>query len=66
VVPDAAAYWRNFLDLAGVTTIALAKLPQDMQDKLAADVATDLEPHRRGPSYVLAGEGLIVTAAKPR
>jgi ubiquinone/menaquinone biosynthesis C-methylase UbiE len=65
VVPDAATYWRNFLDLAGVTTIALAKLPQDMQDKLAEDVATDLEPYRRGSAYVLSGEVLIVTAAKP-
>jgi ubiquinone/menaquinone biosynthesis C-methylase UbiE len=64
--PDAATYWRNFLDLAGVTTVALAKLPQDMQDKLAADVATDLEPYRRGAGYVLMGEVLIVTAAKPR
>jgi ubiquinone/menaquinone biosynthesis C-methylase UbiE len=65
-VPDAATYWRNFLDLAGVTTVALAKLPQEMQDKLAADVATDLEPYRHGAGYVLTGEVLIVTAAKPR
>jgi ubiquinone/menaquinone biosynthesis C-methylase UbiE len=65
-LPDAAAYWRTFLDLAGVTTIALAKLPQDMQDKLASDVATDLEPYRAatGNGYVLPGEVLIVSANK--
>jgi ubiquinone/menaquinone biosynthesis C-methylase UbiE len=65
-VPDAATYWRNFLDLAGVTTVALAKLPQEMQNKLADDVAFDLEPFRHGAGYVLPGEVLIVAAANPR
>jgi ubiquinone/menaquinone biosynthesis C-methylase UbiE len=62
--PDAAAYWRTFLDLAGVTTIALAKLPQEMQEKLARDVATDLAPYRTSNGYTLPGEVLIVSAVK--
>jgi hypothetical protein len=37
-----------------------------MQDKLASDVATDLEPYRAatGNGYVLPGEVLIVSANK--
>ena len=41
---DAASYWQGFLDLAGVTTVALARLPQETQDLLATDVARDLAP----------------------
>jgi hypothetical protein len=62
---DAAEYWRAFLDLAGVTTVALAKLPQEMQDHLARDVAQDLEPYRSAAGYTLSGEVLIATAVKP-
>lgn len=65
-VPDAATYWRNFLDLAGITTVVLAKLPQETQDTLAHDVARDLEPYRRGSGYVLPGEVQIVCARKDR
>jgi ubiquinone/menaquinone biosynthesis C-methylase UbiE len=65
-VPDAATYWRNFLDLAGVTTVVLAKLPQEMQDKLANDVALDLEPYRNGTGYLLPGEVQLVCACKNR
>jgi ubiquinone/menaquinone biosynthesis C-methylase UbiE len=63
---DAGAYWNTFLDLAGVTTIALAKLPQEMQEKLARDVATDLEPYRTGSGsgYSLPAEVLIVSATR--
>lgn len=65
-VPDSAAYWQIFLDLAGVTTVVLAKLPQAMQDKLAQDVAYDLEPFRNGAGYALKGEVLIVSALRNR
>jgi ubiquinone/menaquinone biosynthesis C-methylase UbiE len=65
-VPDAAAYWRNFLDLAGITTVVLAKLPQETQDQLSRDVARDLEPYRSDTGYVLPGEVLMVRARKNR
>jgi ubiquinone/menaquinone biosynthesis C-methylase UbiE len=64
-VPDAAAYWKNFLDLAGVTTVVLARLPQETQDLLARDVARDLEPYRSAGGFALAGEVLLVRASKP-
>jgi ubiquinone/menaquinone biosynthesis C-methylase UbiE len=64
-VPDAATYWKNFLDLAGVTTVVLAKLAPAMQEQLARDVATDLAPYRSADGYTLTGEILIVSARKP-
>jgi ubiquinone/menaquinone biosynthesis C-methylase UbiE len=64
-VPDAATYWKNFLDLAGVTTVVLAKLPPAMQEQLARDVATDLAPYQSADGYTLTGEILIVSARKP-
>jgi hypothetical protein len=62
---DAAEYWRAFLDLAGVTTVALAKLPQEVRDHLACDVARDLEPYRSAAGYALSGDVLIGAAVKP-
>jgi ubiquinone/menaquinone biosynthesis C-methylase UbiE len=59
---DAAEYWSTFLALAGVTTVALAKLPQDVQAHLARDVAQDLESYRSAAGYTLSGEVLIATA----
>lgn len=57
--PDAASYWRSFLDLAGVTTVALAKLPPETQSLLAANVANDLAPYRQDGSYRLSSTILI-------
>jgi ubiquinone/menaquinone biosynthesis C-methylase UbiE len=65
-IPDAATYWRNFLDLAGVTTVVLAKLPLELQRQLARDVALDLEPYRSGDGYLLPGEVLIACAQNNR
>jgi ubiquinone/menaquinone biosynthesis C-methylase UbiE len=62
---DAAEYWSTFLDLAGVTTLALAKLPQDVQEHVARDVALDLAPYGSAAGYTLCGEVLIATAVKP-
>ena len=62
---DAAEYWSTFLDLAGVTAVALAKLPQDVQEHLARDVALDLAPYGSAAGYTLSGEVLIATAVKP-
>jgi SAM-dependent methyltransferase len=62
---DAGAYWKTFLDLAGVTTVVLAKMPQETQDQLARDVATDLAPYRSGGGYALRGDVLMVAAVRP-
>lgn len=65
VFADAAEYWRAFLDLAGVTAVALAKLPQDVQGTLARDVSQDLGPYQSAAGYALSGGVLIATAVKP-
>jgi ubiquinone/menaquinone biosynthesis C-methylase UbiE len=62
---DAASYWQGFLDLAGVTTVALARLPQETQDQLASDVARDLAPHARSDGYHLDSVVLVAAAEKP-
>ncbi len=62
---DAAEYWRAFLDLAGVSTVALAKLPQEVQVRLARDLGLVLEPYGSSAVYGLSGEVLIATAVKP-
>ena len=48
-----------------MTTVALAKLPQELQDHLARDVVQDLELYRSSAGYTLSGEVLIATAVKP-
>jgi ubiquinone/menaquinone biosynthesis C-methylase UbiE len=62
---DTASYWQGFLDLAGVTTVALAKLPQETQDLLATDVARDLAPYSRTGVFRLDSVVLIAAARKP-
>ena len=62
---DAASYWQGFLDLAGVTTVALARLPQEAQDLLGSDVARDLAPHARSDGYHLDSVVLVAAAEKP-
>ncbi len=62
IVPDAASYWRSFLDAAGITTIALAKQPAEVQAHLAKDVAIDLEPYRQEDGYHLVSTVLVVSA----
>jgi len=62
---DTATYWQGFLDLAGVTTVALAKLPQETQDLLATDVARDLAPYSRTGVFRLDSIVLIAAARKP-
>ena len=64
VFADPASYWRGFLDLAGVTTVALAKLPQETQDHLGADVARDLAPYSRPGGYPLDSVVMIAAAEK--
>ncbi len=61
--PDATTYWRTFLDVAGITTVALQKQSQEMRDFLEKDVATDLEPYRKATGgYSLPSKILLVRA----
>jgi hypothetical protein len=62
---DVATYWRGFLDLAGVTTVALAKMPQETQDLLASDVARDLAAYASDGVYRLDSTVVIGAAEKP-
>jgi len=62
---DAASYWQGFLDLAGVTTVALARLPQETQDLLATDVARDLAPYAGSDGYHLDSVVFVAAAEKP-
>ncbi len=51
--PDADAYWQAFLDLAGGAAGALARLPQELQERLPREVARELAPYRAADGYRL-------------
>ena len=61
--PDAATYWRAFLDLAGGAAESLARLPAARQEKLAKGVAAELAPHRCGAGFRMTSTVLVATAA---
>lgn len=60
--PNAASYWQKFLDTAGITAIALAKQPPEVQVHLAQDVATDLAPYQQPDGYHLLSTLMLVSA----
>ncbi|MFA7268184.1 MAG: methyltransferase domain-containing protein [Sterolibacterium sp.] len=60
---DASAYWQAFLDLAGGAAASLARLPQETQARLRAEVAGELKPYAEGDGYRLNSRVLIATAA---
>ncbi len=61
---DPASYWQQFLDAAGITAVALAKQPQEVQDNLKKEVATDLAPYLKDGAYTLDSTITIVAAVK--
>jgi ubiquinone/menaquinone biosynthesis C-methylase UbiE len=61
-----AAYWQQFLDAAGITAVALAKQPQEVQDNLKKEVETDLAPYLKDGVYSLDSVLTVVLARKPR
>ena len=61
---SAEDYWHGFLDLAGVSTVAIVRLPEATQALLARDVANDLAPFRTGTSYRLDSIAWIATAVR--
>jgi ubiquinone/menaquinone biosynthesis C-methylase UbiE len=60
--PDAPTYWRQFLDVAGITAVSLAKQPPEVLEKLAHDVAHDLAPYRTADGYDLTSRVMLVKA----
>ncbi len=60
--PDAKTYWKNFLGAAGITAVAIAKQPLEIQQKLEEEVALDLEPYRIASGYRLKSIVLLVKA----
>ncbi len=61
-VADAREYWTRFLDVAGITTVALAKQPPEIMEKLIAD--TDLETYRAGAAYTITSKVVVATGVK--
>ena len=66
-VQDAADYWRLFLDVAGITTVALNKQPPEVRQKLVDDTAADLQPYfdRAANVYRLPNTVMTLRAEKP-
>jgi SAM-dependent methyltransferase len=61
---DAASYWQAFLDLAGGAAGSLARLPAEMQQKLATEVARELAPYAVSDGYAMTSQALVATARK--
>jgi ubiquinone/menaquinone biosynthesis C-methylase UbiE len=60
-----AAYWQQFLDAAGITAVALAKQPPEVQESLKQEVAADLKPYLKDGVYHLDSSLTVVVAVKP-
>ena len=57
-------YWQAFLDLAGGAAESLARLPDELQARLRAEVATELAAHRDGNAYTVESTVLIASARR--
>lgn len=57
-------YWQAFLDLAGGAAESLARLPEELQARLRAEVATELAAHRDGNAYTVESTVLIASARR--
>jgi ubiquinone/menaquinone biosynthesis C-methylase UbiE len=62
---EPAGYWQQFLDAAGITAVALAKQPLEVQEGLKKEVATDLQPYLKDEVYRLDSTLTVVMAIKP-
>lgn len=62
ILPTPEIYWEKFLGAAGIATVALAKLPQELQDHLAKDVVNDLRPYKKAFGYELDSVLMVVSA----
>jgi ubiquinone/menaquinone biosynthesis C-methylase UbiE len=63
-VTDAKDYWTKFLDVAGITTVALAKQPPEVMAKLEADTVADLEQYRKGDNIELSSAVMLGVGVK--
>jgi ubiquinone/menaquinone biosynthesis C-methylase UbiE len=59
-----AGYWQQFLDAAGITAVALAKQPLEVQEGLKQEVAVDLAPYLQEGVYRLDSSLVVVAAVK--
>ncbi|MBP7392471.1 MAG: class I SAM-dependent methyltransferase, partial [Zoogloea sp.] len=57
-------YWQAFLDLAGGAAESLTRLPEELQARLRAEVATELAAHRDGNAYTVESTVLIASARR--
>lgn len=66
-VRDAADYWRLFLNVAGITTVALNKQPPEVRQKLVDDTAADLQAYYDSAAgvYRLPNTVMTLLAEKP-
>jgi len=61
-VADAREYWTRFLDVAGITTVALAKQPPEVMEKLISD--TNLESYKVGDMYTINSKVVVAAGTK--
>ncbi len=59
---SAAHYWDAFLSLAGGAAEALARLPEELQQKLRSAVEHELQAHRCGTGYAVDALALVASA----
>jgi ubiquinone/menaquinone biosynthesis C-methylase UbiE len=57
-------YWQAFLDLAGGAAESLSRLPEAMQDRLRAEVASEIASHREANGFAIESTVLIATARR--
>jgi ubiquinone/menaquinone biosynthesis C-methylase UbiE len=63
-MPSAETYWKRFLDGAGIVTIIVEKQPAEIQEKLRAACATEIEAYKQGDGYNLDSQLRLVTGIK--
>jgi ubiquinone/menaquinone biosynthesis C-methylase UbiE len=61
---SADSYWQAFLDLAGGAAESLSRLPEAMQDRLRAEVASEIASHREANGFAIESTVLIATARR--
>lgn len=62
IMPTAEFYWHTFLSAAGFVSVALTKLPPELQAHLEQDVEKDLRPYQTDSGYELDNTLLLVRA----
>lgn len=61
---NADDYWQAFLDLAGGAAESLSRLPEAMQARLRAEVASEIASHREADGFAIESTVLIASARR--